>query len=130
MEKIKMSVTFPVKAKDLYHSWLNSESHTAFTGGEAICSNKVGGEFTAWDGYIWGKNMELHEGKFIKQTWRTSEFPSKAPDSLLELTFEEKAGKTKLSLYHYNLQKGDAKKYTDGWKAHYFEPMKEFFGDK
>ena len=81
-----------------------------------VPEKNVGDEFTAWDGYIWEKNMELKEGKFIKQTWRTSEFSSKNPDSFLELTFEEKAGKTKLGLYHYNLQKGDAKKYGDGWK--------------
>lgn len=130
MEKINLSITLPVKAKELYNAWLDSEKHAEFTGGDATCSNKVGDNFEAWDGYIWGKNVELNEDKFIKQTWRTSEFPSKAPDSILELTFEEKAGKTKLSLYHYNLQKGDAKKYTDGWKAHYFEPMKEYFGSK
>jgi len=130
MEKIKMSITLPVKAKELYNAWLDGKSHEAFTGGEATASKKEGDDFTAWDGYIWGKNMELKEGEFIKQTWRTGEFPSKAPDSILELTFEEKGGKTKLSLCHYNLQKGDAKKYGDGWKAHYFEPMKAYFEGK
>ena len=51
-----------------------------------------------------------------------------APDSTLELKFEEKAGKTTLHLHHYGLQKGDAKKYGSGWKAHYFNPMKDYFG--
>ena len=125
-----MSITLPVKATELYNAWLDSKKHSAFTGGDAVCSKKVGGEFTAWDEYISGENLELKEGEFIKQSWRTMEFPKSAPDSILELTFEEKGGKTKLDLYHYNLQKGDGKKYGNGWKAHYFEPMKAYFKGK
>ncbi|MBN8692094.1 MAG: SRPBCC domain-containing protein [Bacteroidetes bacterium] len=129
MESLKMSVTLPVKAAKLYKAWLTSKEHAAFTGGAAKVSSKVGGKFTAWDGYISGKNTELKANKKIVQTWRTSEFPEDAPDSILEIDFEEKNGKTKLNLYHYNLQKGDAKKYRDGWRDYYFEPMKQYFGE-
>lgn len=129
MESLKMSVTLPVKADKLYKAWLTSKEHAAFTGGAAKVSSKVGGKFTAWDGYISGKNTELKANKKIVQTWRTSEFPEDAPDSILEIDFEEKNGKTKLNLYHYNLQKGDAKKYRDGWRDYYFEPMKQYFGE-
>lgn len=129
MESLKMSVTLPVKADKLYKAWLTSKEHAAFTGGAAKISSKVGGKFTAWDGYISGKNTELKANKKIVQTWRTSEFPEDAPDSILEIDFEEKNGKTKLNLYHYNLQKGDAKKYRDGWRDYYFEPLKQYFGE-
>jgi activator of HSP90 ATPase len=127
MESLKISVTLPVKAEVLYKAWLDSKKHTAFTGGKAAQSSKVNGKHSAWDGYISGKNLELKSGKKIVQSWRTSEFAADAPDSVLELTFEEKAGKTKMSIYHHGLQKGDAKKYKDGWKKHYFEPMKNYF---
>lgn len=130
MEKIKMSITLPVTANDLYEAWLDSKKHTAFTGGDAQISPKVNGEFTAWDEYIIGKNLELKPGKFIKQSWRTMEFKKEDPDSVLELTFEEKKGKTTLNLYHYNLQKGDGKKYGKGWEDHYFKPMKAYFKGK
>jgi activator of HSP90 ATPase len=129
MESLKLSVTLPVSAKKLYNAWLSSKGHTAFTGGEAKASAKVNAKHSAWDGYISGKNIELIPNKKIVQTWRTVEFPDHAPDSILEVTLEEKAGKTKLSLYHHGLQKGDAKKYSDGWKQHYFEPMKEYFSE-
>lgn len=130
MEKIKMSITLPVSASELYNAWLDSKKHTAFTGGEAHVSKKLNGEFTAWDEYISGENLELKDGKFIKQSWRTVEFKKDDPDSTLELTFEEKRGKTTLSLYHYNLQKGDGKKYGKGWEDHYFKPMKAYFKAK
>ncbi len=127
MESLKMKIVLPVKADELYKAWLNSKEHTLFTGAEAKASEKVNGKFSAWDGYISGKNLELVPGKKIVQSWRTSEFADHAPDSTLEINFEEKAGKTTLQLYHHGLQKGDAKKYTDGWKQFYFDPMKEHF---
>ena len=130
MEEIKMSITLPVAAKELYSAWLDSKKHTLFTGGEAKINKKTGSSFTAWDGYISGKNIELKDSEFIKQTWRTTEFNEAAVDSVIEISFEEKAGKTKLSLRHYNLQKGDGKKYKDGWKQFYFEPMKAYFSGK
>lgn len=129
MESLRMSITLPVNAEKLFKAWLTSKQHSAFTGGNAKVSAKVGGKFTAWDGYITGKNLELKANKKIVQSWRTSEFADNAPDSVLEITFEEKNGKTKLNLYHYDLQKGDAKKYRDGWRDYYFEPMKQYYGE-
>ena len=127
MESLKLSITLPVKADKLYKAWLDSKQHALFTGAEAKASAKVNAKHSAWDGYISGKNLELKAGKKIVQSWRTSEFAEDAPDSTLEITFKEKAGKTKLSLYHHGLQKGDAKKYTQGWKDFYFAPMKHYF---
>lgn len=127
MESLKASITLPVSADKLYKAWLSSKGHSSFTGGEATTSAKVNAKHTAWDGYITGKNIELKPGKKIVQSWRTSEFPDDAHDSILEITFEEKAGKTKMSLYHHGLQKGDAKKYKQGWKDHYFTPMKHYY---
>jgi activator of HSP90 ATPase len=127
MESLKMSITLPVKASELYKAWLDSKKHTAFTGAAAKQSSKVNANHSAWDGYISGKNLELKPGKKIVQSWRTSEFADNAPDSVLEVSFEEKAGKTKMNLYHHGLQKGDAKKYTQGWKDFYFKPMKAYF---
>ena len=72
MESLKMKVVLPVKAEKLYKAWLNSKEHSLFTGAEATASPKVNGKFTAWDGYISGKNVELKPGKKIVQTWRTS----------------------------------------------------------
>lgn len=127
MESLKLSITLPVKAEKLYKAWLSSKEHAKFTGADAKASAKVNGKHSSWDGYIWGKNLELKANKKIVQSWRTSEFPEDAPDSVLEITFEEKAGKTKMSLYHHGLQKGDAKKYTQGWKDFYFTPMKHYY---
>lgn len=130
-EKIRLVATFPASAKEIYDAWLNGRGHSKLTGAKATASSKVNGKFTAWDGYITGKNLGLEDGKRIVQSWRTSEFPEDAPDSTLEITLEKKpANKTTLTLVHTNIPSGDKQKYTDGWKEFYFEPMKEYFASK
>ena len=89
MDKLKLSVTLPATPQKIYTAWLNSKEHTAFTGGKATASTKVKGKFTAWDDYISGVNIDLKEGKKIVQTWRTTEFPDDALDSVALLRAEQ-----------------------------------------
>jgi len=127
MESLKLSITLPVEPEKLYNDWLDSKLHTAFTGSKARVSSKANGRFTAWDGYIKGKNLELIAGKKIVQSWRTNDFDEDAPDSILELTFERKGKGTKLTLFHHDLQKDDAKKYKQGWRDFYLLPIKHYY---
>lgn len=127
---IKMEIVLPVTPEKIYKAWLNSKEHSAFTGGEAKIQNKLNSKFSAWDGYITGKIISTEENKKIIQTWRTSEFPDKAKDSLLEISLKAVKGGTKLTLIHTDIPKGDKKKYTDGWKEYYFIPMKKYFSAK
>lgn len=127
MDKLKMSATFNVPAKEIYKAWLDSKKHSAMTGGAAVVSAKVNSKHSAWDGYIWGKNVEIVPGKKIIQTWRTTEFADNDLDSLLEIDFTEKKGKTTVTLTHTNIPKGQGKNYRKGWKDYYFTPMKQYF---
>jgi uncharacterized protein YndB with AHSA1/START domain len=64
---MKFTVTATLKAspKEIYDAWLNSESHSEMTGGKAKINNQVGTNFTAWDGYIEGTNLEPEPKKRI-----------------------------------------------------------------
>ena len=125
---LRLSETFPVDAKTLFEGWLDSTTHSAYTGDQhARISTKVGDKFSAWDGYIFGTNLELEPYRRIVQSWRTTEFPADAPDSHLEILFEEKKGGTKITLIHTRLPEGQVKDYLQGWKDFYFKPMHEYF---
>jgi len=76
-----LSEVFNAKPADIYNAWLNSDGHSALTGSPAKVNGKIGGEFSAWDGYIFGSTLELTLDRRIVQAWRTSEFPDDAPDS-------------------------------------------------
>ncbi len=123
-----LTVTINAKADAIYKAWLSTDGHTALTGSPAKVDGKVNGDFTAWDGYIWGMFLELEPNHRILQAWRTSEFPSEAEDSVVEILLDEEKGKTKLTLKHSNMPEGQADSYKTGWEDFYFKPMKEYFG--
>jgi activator of HSP90 ATPase len=124
-----ISEVIPAKPAEIYMAWLSTEGHAAMTGSAAKVDGKVGGKFSAWDGYIFGTTLELTPNQRIVQAWRTSEFPDEAPDSNLEVLLEEVTGGTQVTLIHSNLPEGQADSYRHGWDDFYFKPMKEYFGE-
>ncbi|GAB5409367.1 MAG: hypothetical protein BalsKO_17320 [Balneolaceae bacterium] len=96
------------------------------TGGEASCTDYVGGTFTAWDGYISGTNISLIENKEIKQSWRTTEFTDSDDDSELIIRLKNIDEGCELTLIHSNIPEGQSD-YKKGWIEYYFNPMKEYF---
>ena len=121
-----LKATFNCSPNELFEAWLDSEKHSDMTGGDATTGNAVGDTFSAWNGYITGKNLELEPGSRIVQAWRTSEFESDEPDATIEILLNEVNGQTEVTLtHHQTVDTGD--KYVDGWEQHYFAPMREYF---
>ena len=120
-------VTINAKAETIYKAWLSTDGHSAITGSPAKVDGTVNGDFTAWDGYIWGMFLELEPNHRILQAWRTSEFPSEVEDSIVEILLEDEKGKTKLTLNHSNMPEGQADSYETGWEDFYFKPMREYY---
>ena len=125
-ESFELRHNFKAKPSEIYVAWLDSIQHSKMTGGLAICSNKIGGTFTAWDGYIEGKNIELKPNQEIVQSWRTSEFDENDADSKLIIQFKELKNGTELILNHSNIPEGQTQ-YKKGWLEHYFTPMENHF---
>ena len=91
-------------------------------------SGTIAGRFTAWDGYIFGRTLELDTDQRIVQAWRTSQISDEAPDSRLEILLEKVSNGTKVSLTHTGLPSSSASSYKEGWKDFYFNIIKEYFG--
>ncbi|HAW53014.1 MAG TPA: hypothetical protein DCX54_11905 [Flavobacteriales bacterium] len=127
MDSFELTCVFPVSASYLYNAWLDSETHSLFTGGMAAIEPRIDSYFTAWNGYITGKIVELDPPKRILMHWRTTDFPAEAENSLLELTLEEISSGCQLTLRHTEIPKGQGSQYLKGWDLHYFIPMKVYF---
>ncbi len=97
------------------------------TGSKATCTARKGGRFTAWDGYITGKNIALTQGKKIVQDWQTTEWPEGYGPSILEISLEKKGDGTELSLVQSKVPASQAKDYDKGWHDFYWNPMKDYF---
>lgn len=127
---IEQTVFFDSAPEDVYDALLDPEKHSAFTGSPATTSAKVGAAFTAWGGYIIGKNLELVKGKKIVQEWKTTEWPSGYPVSRLEFTLAPKKGGTELEMIHSKVPAEQLADYSSGWKSAYWDPLKEYLAER
>lgn len=124
--KFTLKTTLPASARDIYLTWLSSEGHSGMTGGTADISDEEGTGFSAWDGYIEGKNLALEPYQRIVQSWRTSQFAEEEPDSQIEILLKERIEGTELILIHTQVPK-TGEHYIQGWEDNYFEPMRAYF---
>jgi activator of HSP90 ATPase len=123
----KLSCALPATPQAVYDAWLDSVAHGAMTGGAAKIAKRVGGAYRAWDGYITGKTLELVPAKRIVQSWRTSEFAARDPDSTITVELEQMKAGTRLTLIHRGVPDGLTSYENGGWQDNYFTPMKAHF---
>jgi uncharacterized protein YndB with AHSA1/START domain len=124
---IKQTVVVPASPKEVYEAYVDAKKHGKFTGSKATGNPVVGGKMTAWDGYIFGKYLELEDGKRIVQEWTTTDWVEGYPASKLELTFKEVPEGTEITMVHSNVPKEKADEIADGWIEFYWNPLKEYF---
>lgn len=123
MRTIHQSVMFSCTPHELYDMLMNSEQHSAFTGAEAVISSRETGTFTAYDGYIEGKNLELVPGKKIVQKWRADDWP-KGHYSIVTFEFFPQKYGAKLIFTQKEVPKQFSSSIEKGWKEWYWEPMR------
>ena len=127
-----MAIEFTLKTfinappSEVYDAWLNSEKHGTMIGASAMITPETGSEFSAWDGYITGKNLELVPDKKIVQSWRTIEFMDSDEDSILEVRLAPVKRGCEITLIHSNIPDNQPD-YAQGWAENYFDPMREYF---
>ena len=124
---IKQKVVIPASPKEVYEAYVDPKKHSKFTGSKATGKAVVGGKFTAWDGYIFGKNLELDDGKRVVQEWTTTDWPEGYGPSRLELCFNEIPKGTELVMVHSDVPEEQADETAEGWIEWYWNPLKKYF---
>ena len=127
---IEQTVFFEAAPEDVYDALLDPRKHGEFTGSPATTSAKRGATFTAREGYITGKNLELATGKKIVQEWKTTEWPDGYPVSKLELTLTAKKGRTELKMVHSKVPAEQVASYAGGWTSSYWDPLKAYLAER
>ena len=122
-----LTASIPAPPLAIYRAWLDSTGHSRMTGGEAKMSAEVGGAYTAWDGYISGRNLALEPDRRIVQAWRTTQFTDTDPDSEIDVILEPVPDGTRITLRHSNVPDGHLGYRDGGWQNHYFDTMKAHF---
>ena len=112
----------------LYGIYMDSGKHSKATGGAAKISSKIGSAYSAWDGYISGKTLQLTKGKLIVQSWRNPDFKSGDIDSTLILQFEKKGNDALVHMVHANVPDSEYAGLKKGWDDFYWKPWKKYLG--
>ncbi|MGE0638098.1 MAG: SRPBCC domain-containing protein [Bacteroidia bacterium] len=121
----KQKLIFKTTPEEIYNALMDSKKHSQFTGGKAVIGKRAGDDFTAYDGYIKGNNIELIPGKKIVQTWKTTDdgWPEEHY-STIEFVFKKTKEGTELQFTHTNIPTTVKADYEQGWEDYYWEPMK------
>lgn len=88
-------------------------------------SRAPGGAFSAFGGYVTGRQLELVPGQRIVQAWRAGGWqPGMYSIAKFELSAQGQG--TKLIFDHTGFPQGDAAHLLEGWKGNYWEPLEKF----
>ncbi len=124
MKDFKKYYIIPAEPNEVYTALTNPFTLELWTGYKANMDDKVGTEFSLWDGDISGKNLEIEENKKIVQEWF---FGDQKDKSIVTIKlFEDKKG-TQVELKHQNIPDDDFADIADGWDEYYFGALKTFF---
>jgi uncharacterized protein YndB with AHSA1/START domain len=123
---IRQTVLLDASPVEVYEAYVDPKKHSAFTGQSATGTAKAGSKFTAGDGYIKGRYLELVKGKKIVHEWTTTEWPEGYPVSIMELTMKAKGKKTELKMVHSKVPEDQVEYYAEGWEEFYWEPLKKY----
>ena len=127
---IRQTVILPGRPIDVYEALMTTKGHTGFTGAAASISARVGGKFSAWDGYIHGQNVELVRGRRIVQRWRPTE--EDWPEdyySTVRFVLAPTARGTRVTFTHSGVLAQHAGHLSQGWKDHYWRPLRAYLGE-
>lgn len=122
---INQIVTFKASPNEVYSMLMDSEKHSEFTQSECRIGRSVGDKFTAYDGYIEGKNLQLVPGRKIMQEWRSSDWPE-GHYSKVTFEFTAKGKGAEVRFTHEGVPEDDYKEKSEGWKEHYWEKMRNY----
>ncbi|HXS58259.1 MAG TPA: SRPBCC domain-containing protein [Hanamia sp.] len=107
----------------LYEIYMNADKHSTATGAPAEIADKEGSTFSAHNGYITGKNLQLLKDRLIVQSWRAQSWSSDDIDSTFIIYLEQKGADTMLHAIHANVPDDAFAGLDSGWHKMYWEPF-------
>jgi activator of HSP90 ATPase len=92
-------------------------------------SREAGGAFSAFGGYITGRQVELLANERIVQVWRAGSWDP-GSYSIARFVLVESGSGTKIVFDHTGFPKGQAEHLAEGWRGNYWEPLAKFLGEE
>jgi len=124
---LTMTETFQCQPTDLYRALTFRPMVEAYMGGDIVFEPVKGEKFSLAGGNIVGTFVDLVQDAKITQLWRKKSWPDEHFSQVnIELTAKD--GSTKLSLTQTGVPETDVEKTREGWRANYWDRMRQIFG--
>lgn len=126
---LHQSVVFETEPHEVYETLMDSKKHAAFTGAKAKIGRNVGDDFSVWDDWATGTNVEIVPDKKIVQKWRGADWPK---DHYSHVMFELKKVDrgTRLDFTQTDIPESLYEELAKGWREWYWEKLKVYFAKK
>ena len=92
----------------------------------AVVEPRAGTDFSAFGGVLTGRLLHVEPKRLIAQTWRSTNFPASAIDSVLVLTFWKQADGVRIELVQVNVADEDFAGVCQGWEKYYWTPWRDY----
>ncbi|MDX6241599.1 MAG: hypothetical protein QOG10_6423 [Kribbellaceae bacterium] len=123
---IQQQVTIPAEPAQVYAVLADAEALSALSGMTGVAGRSAGEEFSAFEGNVVGRQIELVPGERIVQTWR---FPAWEPGvySIVRFTLVAEDGGTRLVIDQHG-EPDDWHDHVDAnWPTFYQTPLTRHF---
>jgi len=121
MKTIKQTYRIEAPIEGVWEALVNPSEIDAWGGGSAVMDDKVGTEFSLWNGDIHGKNIEVKQYELLKQEWVSGDWPE---PSIVTFLLTPNGNGTKVDLVHENIPDKETKEIEEGWKKYYLGEVK------
>lgn len=125
MPKVHQEVTFAAPPAKVYRALADSAEHAKLTGAPAEIGARAGDAWSAYDGKITGRQVELVDGVRIVQTWRAGNWPE-GVHSVVRFELKPEGLGTKVVLDHDALADDQVPHIDGGWDRMYWQPLRKY----
>ena len=128
---IDHEVRFKAPASAIYELLMDSDKQAEFSGAPTKIGREPGSAFEVMGGHITGVTLELVPNRRIVQSWRLAEgtWPEGHMSTAIFM-LEEDSGETLLHFVHAGVPEQNHDSIDEGWKTHYWDPMKKALDGK
>jgi len=128
MEKIiKKRYIISAKKDKVWDALVNPDTIKKWGAGPAVMSSVVGFDFSLWGGDVYGKNLEVDEGKKLVQEWYGGEWDN---PSIVAFDLHADDHTTEVILEHKGVPDEEIEDIDAGWDDYYLGPIKNLLERK
>jgi len=124
-EALHQEVVFDSTPARLYQVLVDEKQFQQMTGLPTHLASAVCSEFSLFDGRITGRQLELVPAERVIQVWRSESWRPHLY-SLASFELLKQGTATKVVLDHTGFPVGQAAHLAEGWKSHYWDPLKKY----